>query len=160
MAPPLATALSPLSPHALLGRPACYTLRKSARSFFFVARACCVCRSLQAARLSALLLLLFFFVRSIFLQSALSRVAAGGLEFRFREIRLPECVDSSFSRLLSLSLLLLRLWVLPTPPFLGGWSYCLGRIYRLSKSLFILFYLVGPLRRRRRRRRRRAPLIY
>jgi hypothetical protein len=82
------------------------------------------------------------FVRSFFLQSVLGRVVAGGLEFRFREIRLPECVDFSFSRLLSLSLLLLLLWVLPTPPFLGGWSYCLVRIYRLSKSLFILFYFI------------------
>jgi hypothetical protein len=87
VAPPLAATLSPLSPHALLGRPACYPLRKSARSFPFVARACCVCRSLQAAPLSALLLLLFFFVRSFFLQSALSRVVACGLGFGFCEIR-------------------------------------------------------------------------
>jgi hypothetical protein len=82
------------------------------------------------------------------------------LDLVFVKSVLPECFDSSFSRLLSLSLLLLLLllWVLPTPPFPGGWSYCLVRIYCLSKSLFILFYLVGPLRRRREEEEEGEPL--
>jgi len=102
-----------------------------------------------------------FLLRSFF-RSFSSLHSAGlllaDLDLLFVKSVLPECFDSSFGRLLSLSLLLLLLCVLPTPPFPGGWSYCLVRIYRLSKSLLILFYLVGPLRRRRRRRR--APLIY
>jgi hypothetical protein len=96
----------------------------------------------------------FFFFFSFFVRSSSSLHSAGlllaDLDLVFVKSVLPECFGSSFSRLLSLSLLLLLLWVLPTPPFPGGWSYCLVRIYRLSKSLFILFYLVGQKKEKKK----------
>jgi hypothetical protein len=79
------------------------------------------------------------------------------LDLVFVKSVLPECFDSSFSRLLSLPLLLL-LWVLPTPPFPGGWSYCLVRIYRLSKSLFY-FILFGrpPAKKKKKKKKKKSP---
>ncbi len=116
MVPPLATALSPLSPLALLGAAGLLRLKEECEGLrLFVARACCVCRSLQAARLSALLLLLLFLLR-FFLRSFSSLHSAGSLladlDLVFVKSVLPECFDSSFSRLLSLSLLLLLLLLL------------------------------------------------
>jgi len=115
--PPLATALSPLSPLALLGAAGLLRLKEECEGLrLFVARACCVCRSLQAARLSALLLLLLFLLRFFLrsfssLHSSLHSAGSllADLDLVFVKSVLPECFDSSFSRLLSLSLLLLLL---------------------------------------------------
>ncbi len=47
MVPPLASALSPLSPHALLGRPACYSLREECEELL-LSRQGVLCLSISA----------------------------------------------------------------------------------------------------------------